>query len=220
MSGPVRVVLADDHPMFRFGLRAALDAVEEVEVVGEAADGAELVALVARLRPDVALTDLAMPGTDGTTAVAQISARFPDVATLVLTMSDSDDAVLGALRAGARGYLLKDARREEIVLAIRTVAAGSTVFGARVGRRVVHGATTPPTSPADLFPGLTRRETQVLELVAVGRSNREIARSLSLAEKTVRNVVATVLAKLGLRDRTAAVLLARERGLGVAQSSN
>lgn len=209
----VRVVLADDHPMFRFGLRSALDAVPAVEVVGEAADGAELVRLVESLRPDVAVTDLTMPGTDGTTAVAEIAARFPEVATLMLTMSASDDQILGALRAGARGYLLKDADRDEIARAIQTVAAGGTVYSGDVGRRLVERAseaTTPATRP---FPELTERETQILGQIAAGRSNREIAASLYLAEKTVRNNVAVILAKLHLRDRAAAVAAARDHGI-------
>lgn len=209
----VRVVLADDHPMFRFGLRAALDAVPGVEVVGDAADGAELVRLVETLRPRVALTDLMMPGTDGATAVGEIAARFPDVATLVLTMNAGDDQILGALRAGARGYLLKDADRDEIARAIQTVAAGGTVYSGEVGRRLVErasGAADPADRP---FPELTERETQILAHIAAGRSNREIAASLFLAEKTVRNNVAVILAKLHLRDRAAAVAAARDRGL-------
>lgn len=209
----VRVVLADDHPMFRFGLRTALEAVADVDVLGEAADGAELVRLVESLQPDVALTDLMMPGTDGTTAVAEIAARFPHVATLVLTMSAGDDNILGALQAGARGYLLKDAQRDEIARAIHTVAAGGTVYSGEVGRRLVERASRPTHAAERPFPELTERETEILAGVASGRSNHEIAGALFLSEKTVRNNVAVILAKLHLRDRAAAVATARDRGL-------
>lgn len=210
----VRVVLADDHPMYRYGLRAALDGMPEVTVVGEAPDGAELVRLVAEHAPDVALTDLMMPGTDGTTAVAEIAERFPATRTLVLSMHAGDEHVLAALRAGASGYLLKDAAREEIARAIHTVAGGGTVYSGDIGRRLVERAARPAARPSDLFPELTERETEILRQVAVGRSNSEIAAALFLSEKTVRNNVAMILAKLHLRDRAAAVAAARDRGLG------
>jgi DNA-binding NarL/FixJ family response regulator len=213
VTAPVRVVLADDHPMFRYGLRAALDAVTEVTVVGDAADGAALVTLVEELRPDVVLTDLTMPGLGGEAAAAEILARFPEVGVLVLTMHADDDAMLGALDAGARGYLLKGADRDEITRAVLTVAAGGTVYGPEVGRRLAelvvrrHGPNRP-------FPHLTPREEEVLALVATGLGNHEIARRLMLSEKTVRNNVAAILPKLHVRDRAAAVARARDAGMG------
>jgi DNA-binding NarL/FixJ family response regulator len=210
----VRVVIADDHPMYRFGLRAALEALPDIEVVGEAADGAALVELVERRGPDVALTDLAMPGTDGTAAVAEISTRFPATRTLVLTMNAGDESILAALRAGAGGYLLKDAERDEIARAIHTIASGGTVYSGEVGRRLVERAAQPESPRPRPFPELTDREVEILDGVAAGRSNHEIAATLFLSEKTVRNNVAMILAKLHLRDRAAAVAEARDRGLG------
>ena len=215
MTAPVRLVIADDHPVFRFGLRAALDGVREVEVVGEAADGAALVALAERTAPDVVLTDLAMPGVDGRTAIERVLRTSPPPAVLVLTMHADDDALLGALAAGARGYLLKGAERDDIVRAVLTVAAGGAVYGAGIGQRITGLALGNPTStPQHRFPGLTVRELEVLALVAEGLGNHEVARRLVLSEKTVRNHVANVLTKLGVRDRAAAVARARDGGLG------
>ncbi len=213
-SAPLRLVVADDHPMFRFGLRAALASSPDVEVVGEAADGAELVRLVEELSPEVALTDLEMPGVDGLSALAMLTARFPDLGVLVLTMHADDERLLAAVRAGARGYLLKGAEREEITRAVLAVAAGGTVFGGEVGRRIVAYATRPPTAAGKVFPELTDREHEVLGLVAAGLGNHEIAARLVLSEKTVRNHVAAILAKLQARDRAALVARARDRGLG------
>lgn len=210
----VRVVIADDHPMYRFGLRAALEGMSGITVVADAADGAALLRLVQAHDPDVALTDLMMPGVDGTSAVAQIAARFPRTRTLVLTMNAGDESILAALRAGASGYLLKEAEREEIAHAIHAVATGGTVYSGEVGRRLLERASTPPTEAMRPFPALTERETEILGHIASGRANHEIAASLFLSEKTVRNNVAMILAKLHLRDRAAAVAAARDAGLG------
>ncbi|AIX99671.1 hypothetical protein ART_0073 [Arthrobacter sp. PAMC 25486] len=226
MNDPVRIVIADDHPMFLYGLGAALAGSTEVTVVGESRDGEALARVVAAERPAVVLTDLEMPGVDGTSAIANIRDTFPDIGVLVLTMHADDAAVLGAIRAGARGYLLKGAGRDEIVRAVLTVAAGDTVFGSDVGRRVtahllrgvgmadisLQGASGSGAAP-QVFAELTARENQVMSHVAAGRSNYEIARRLYLSEKTVRNNVATILAKLSLRDRAAAVAAARDRGV-------
>ena len=215
MNEPVRTVIADDHPMFLYGLKAALAGTSELRVVGEAWDGDSLARVVARERPAVVLTDLEMPGVDGTGAMARMCSSFPDLAVLVLTMHADDAAVLGAIRAGARGYLLKGADRDDIVRAVLTVAAGGTVFGGAVGRqvtaRLLHGA--PAGAMPRVFEELTGRENQVLSHVAAGRDNHDIARRLHLSEKTVRNNVAIILAKLALRDRAAAVASARDRGL-------
>ncbi|MCZ2860150.1 response regulator transcription factor [Blastococcus sp. VKM Ac-2987] len=211
----VRVVLADDHPMYRFGLRAVLDASPEVEVVGEAADGAELLAVVDRCAPDVVLTDLSMPTLSGTAAIDELTRRRPGLGVLVLTMHEDDGSLLGALRAGARGYLLKGADREEIVRAVLAVAGGDAVYGGAVARRVVDALTgTASTTPA--FPGLTAREREVLELLAAGLPTGQIARRLALSDKTVRNHVSAVLTKLQVPDRATAIARARETGMGRA----
>jgi DNA-binding NarL/FixJ family response regulator len=210
----VRVVLADDHPMYRFGLRAVLDASPEVEVVGEAADGAELLALVARHAPDVVLTDLSMPTLSGTAAIDELTRRQPGVGVLVLTMHEDDVSLFAALRAGARGYLLKGADRDEIVRAVLAVAGGDAVYGGAVARRVVDSLTGVARTP--VLPELTGREREVLELLAAGLPTGQIARRLALSDKTVRNHVSAVLAKLQVPDRAAAVARAREAGLGRA----
>ena len=208
----VRVVLADDHPMYRFGLRAVLDASPEVEVVGEAADGAELLALVARHAPDVVLTDLSMPTLSGTAAIDELTRRQPGVGVLVLTMHEDDVSLFAALRAGARGYLLKGADRDEIVRAVLAVAGGDAVYGGAVARRVVDSLTGVARTP--VLPELTGREREVLELLAAGLPTGQIARRLALSDKTVRNHVSAVLTKLQVPDRAAAVARAREAGLG------
>jgi DNA-binding NarL/FixJ family response regulator len=209
----VRVVLADDHPMYRFGLRAVLDASPEVEVVGEASDGAELLAVVAECGPDVVLTDLSMPRLSGAAAIDELARRHPQLGVLVLTMHEDDASLFGALRAGARGYLLKGADREEIVRAVLAVAGGDAVYGGAVARRVVDALTgTGVRAPA--FPELTERERQVLELLAAGLATGRIAQRLALSDKTVRNHVSAVLTKLQVPDRSAAVARAREAGLG------
>jgi DNA-binding NarL/FixJ family response regulator len=209
----VRVALADDHPMYRFGLRAVLDASPEVEVVGEAADGAELLALVARSAPDVVLTDLSMPKLSGAAAIDELARRHPGVGVLVLTMHEDDVSLFGALRAGARGYLLKGADRDEIVRAVLAVAGGDAVYGGAVARRVVDSLTGTAAGPT-AFPELTGREREVLELLAAGLRTSQIARRLTLSEKTVRNHVSAVLTKLQVPDRETAAARARDAGLG------
>jgi len=212
---PVRVVVADDHPMFRYGLAAALAGAPEVEIVGEAADGQELLAVVEQNRPDVVLTDLAMPGLGGTAATRQLLARHPQLGVLVVTMHEDDENLFGALRAGARGYLLKGADRDDIVRAILNVARGEAVYGPAVARRIVDFFTRAQREYAiQAFPELTGRERDVLNLIATGHRNQEIARRLFLSEKTVRNHVSAILTKLQVPDRAAAVAKARDAGLG------
>ncbi|MGY1783550.1 response regulator [Geodermatophilus sp. SYSU D00698] len=209
----VRVVVADDHPMYRYGLRSVLDAAPEVEVVGEAADGAELLALVARTAPDVVLTDLAMPRLPGIAAIDELTRRRPGLGVLVLTMHEDDASLFGALRAGARGYLLKGADAAEIVRAVLAVADGDAVYGGAVARRVADALTG--TAPrAQAFPELTGREREVLELLAAGLPTGQIARRPALSDKTVRNHVSAVLTELQAPDRAAAVARARDAGLG------
>ena len=215
VTRPVRVVLADDHPMFRFGVSAVLQDAPEVELVGEAANGRELLDLVNELEPDVVLTDLAMPGLDGAAATRELLATRPDRGVLVLTMHDDDESVFAALRAGARGYLLKGAGRDELVRAVLAVAAGEAVYGAAVARRIVDfftGAQVRFTASA--FPDLTPREREVLDLLAGGARNSQIATQLGMTDKTVRNHVSAILLKLQVPDRTAAAVKARDAGLG------
>jgi DNA-binding NarL/FixJ family response regulator len=201
--------------MFRYGVAAALRASPEVDVVGEAADGRGLVETAARTQPDVVLTDLTMPGMDGAAAMRALATQHPDIAVLVLTMHDDDESLFTAMRAGARGYLLKGAERAEIVAAILAVAAGDAVYGQPVARRILdafHNNRQVPRTPG--LPDLTPRESDVLDLLAAGYRNSEIAAQLHLADKTVRNNISAVLTKLQVPDRTAAALKARAAGLG------
>ncbi len=209
----IRVVVVDDHPMVRYGITAVLADVAGIDVVGEAGDGQELQAVVATTRPDVVLTDLAMPVMDGPTAIARLRVTHPDVAVLVLTMHEDDDSVLAALRAGARGYLVKGADGAELVRAIESVAAGDAVYGKSVANRII-GLITSGPSDTPAFPELTPRERDVLDLIAAGLRNRAIGERLGMAEKTVRNHVSGVLQKLQVEDRTSAAIKAREAGLG------
>jgi DNA-binding NarL/FixJ family response regulator len=210
----VRVVVADDHPMFRFGLRAVLEQADGIEVVGEATDGTSLLALVAREAPDVVLTDLTMDGMDGVLAI-QALARQPGAPPVIALTMHSDDAhVRAALRAGARGYLLKGSTGSAIAAAVRSAASGQDAFDPSVTRRMVAAYAGPDACARTAFPDLTPREHDVLELVAQGCANREIARRLNLADKTVRNVTSSLLAKLNVPDRTAAAIRAREAGYG------
>jgi DNA-binding NarL/FixJ family response regulator len=211
----VRVVVADDHPMFRLGLRAALDDDPSVELVGEAANGQQLLAVVAQAAPDVVVIDLNMPEVDGAEAARRIRDRHPDVRVLVLTMHEDDEALFGALRAGVSGYLLKGANQADIVRAIQDVAAGQAVYGAPVARRIVEFFTgTQREYSAQIFPELTAREREVLDLMAAGCGNHEIARRLVLSEKTVRNHISQILTKLQVPDRSVAVVKARDAGMG------
>ncbi len=209
----IRVVVVDDHPLVRYGLTAVLADVAGIDVVGEAGDGQELQAVVATTRPDVVLTDLAMPVMDGPTAIARLRVTHPDVAVLVLTMHEDDDSVLAALRAGARGYLVKGADGAELVRAIESVAAGDAVYGKSVANRII-GLITSGPSDTPAFPELTPRERDVLDLIAAGLRNRAIGERLGMAEKTVRNHVSGVLQKLQVEDRTSAAIKARKAGLG------
>jgi DNA-binding NarL/FixJ family response regulator len=211
----VRVVLADDHPMFRYGVAAVLATTPEIELVGEASTGRELVHLVEELEPDVVLTDLAMPDLDGAAATRELLARRPGLAVLVLTMHDDDESVFRALRAGARGYLLKGAERAELLRAVLAVAAGDAVYGPAVAKRIVDFYTGAQQKyAAAAFPELTARERDVLELLASGCPTSQIAQQLDMTGKTVRNHVSVILFKLQVPDRTAAAVKARDAGLG------
>lgn len=209
----IRVVIADDHPAFRFGLRAVLEQAEGIEVIGEAADGEALVALVAELDPDVVLTDLAMSDADGVTAIRVLHRASPDLPVIAVTMHADDTLVRAALRAGARGYLLKGADALAIVRAVETAATGQTVLDRSIGERLVAAYAGIAVRDLQPLPELTSRETDVLRLLAQGCRNNEIARRLGLADKTVRNITSSVLLKLQVPDRTAAALRAAAAGL-------
>ena len=210
----ITVVVADDHPVFRDGLAALLELLPGFTVVGRAADGAEAVEVVAATAPDVVVMDLQMPGVNGIEATRRVIAARPDVAVLVLTMGEDDGTVLTALRAGARGYLRKGAEQDEIARAIRTVHGGGVVFGASLAARIAE-VLAPPAGPGRPFPQLTERETEVLDLIAAGRSNGQIASALFLSPKTVRNNVSHILSKLQAADRAEVIIRARDAGLGL-----
>lgn len=213
----IRVVVADDHPVFRYGLVAVLDGADGVTIVGEAEDGQALLDVVARERPDVVITDLHMPVLDGVAATREVLARFPQTQVLVLTLHEDDTTVVAALRAGARGYLVKGADRAEIVRAVQAVAAGQAVYGPSVAERIVGFYTgAQERYAAQVFPQLTVREREVLDLVGAGCGNHAIAARLHLTEKTVRNNVSALLMKVGVPDRAALVAAARDAGLGTS----
>jgi two-component system, NarL family, response regulator LiaR len=208
----IRVLIADDHAVVREGLRAFLALQEDVEVVGEAADGEEAVGAVERLTPDVALVDLVMPRVDGIEAIRRIRAIRPDTRVIVLTSFVDEDKMLPAVRAGASGYLLKDVQPQELVGAIRTVHGGGTLLHPTVVDELVREVSRDDArAPAD--NPLTERERQVLALIARGRANKAIAFELGVAEKTVKTHVSNILAKLNLTDRTQAALYAVREGL-------
>ncbi|MGI9085635.1 MAG: response regulator [Aeromicrobium sp.] len=211
----IRVVLADDHPVVRGGLRALLESLPAYDVVGEAVDGDAAVREVQLTRPDVVLMDVQMPDVDGLEATRRIREAVPEVAVLVLTMFDDDDTVFAAMKAGAQGYLLKGAEQGEIDRAIRAVVAGEAIFGPGVAARVLRHFAEPLATPDDVpFPQLTDREREVLDLVAAGRRNAAIAEALFLSPKTVANHISSIFAKLAVADRSAAIVRARDEGLG------
>ena len=213
-EAPIRVVIADDHPLVREGLRGVLTSKGGFEVVAEAEDGLEAVAVIRQLRPDVAVMDLHMPGLTGIDATRRIKTASPDTAVLVLSMFDDDDSVFAAIRAGARGYVLKGAGQLEVIGAIQAVARGEAVFGATIADRVLTLFTDRPTAHVEPFPQLTDRERQVLELLAQGHPNAEIAGRIGTTPKTVRNHVSNIFTKLQVLDRTQAVIRARDAGYG------
>lgn len=214
-SERLRVMIVDDHAHFREGLRALLGTAPDLEVVAEAGNGEAAIRLAAEFQPDVILMDLNMPGIGGVEATRQILFTSPHIAVLVISMADDDDSVFAALKAGARGYVLKGAGKTEIVQAIRSVANGGAIFGPAVARRLIgFFAVARPFPSAEVFPELTEREREILGMVAKHRTNPEIARDLYLSPKTVRNHVSNIFAKLQVADRAEAIIRARDAGMG------
>lgn len=214
MDAQIRILIADDHPVFRFGLSALLEAEDDTQVIGEATNGREAVSLAAELKPDVILMDLNMPDLSGLDATRQILMVNPEIGILVITMFD-DDSVFAAMRAGAKGYILKGAEGEETLRAIRAVANGEAIFSPTIARRMMQFLTQPPTATPDTpFPELTAREYEVLTLIAEGLTNSAIAERLVISPKTVRNHVSNTFSKLQVADRAEAIIRAREAGLG------
>lgn len=216
MSDSISVLVVDDSAPFRAGLRALLAATPGLELAGEAKDGAAAIAFVESVQPDVVLMDLNMAGLNGIEATRRILAASPHVAILVLTMFDDDDSVFAAMQAGARGYVLKGGTKAELLRSIRAVAGGEAIFGAAIARRLQAYFAQPRINPAppDAFPDLSGREREVLDLIAQHLTNPEIAEKLDLSEKTVRNYVSNIFAKLQVNDRSRAIMLARDAGFG------
>lgn len=212
---PFRVLIVDDHPVFLSGLKMLLDADPRIQVVGEAVNGAEAIALAAQTQPDAVVIDLHLPDVNGIEATRAITQTSPHIGVLVLTMYDDDDSVFAAMRAGARGYLLKGAGHSDIVHAIAAVAAGTAVFGPSIARRLIdYFGTQRTTAAVAPFPELTEREREILNLIAAGNNNAAIAERLFLSAKTVRNHVSNIFSKLQVADRAQAIVRARNAGLG------
>jgi len=214
---PLRVLIADDHPIFRNGMAALLATVPDIEVVGEAASGDEAITGAAVLQPDVVLMDLQMPGIGGVEATRQILYASPHIRILVVTMFDDDYSVFTAMRAGARGYAVKGATPDEMLRAIRAVGSGEAIFSPAIAQRLIEFFAAPrPIDPVPLltFPELSAREREILDLVAQGANNAEIAARLVLSPKTVRNHVSNIFSKLQVADRAHAIVRARQAGMG------
>jgi DNA-binding NarL/FixJ family response regulator len=210
----IRLLIADDHPAYRRGLELMLTGSADIEIVGEADTGSRAVELTAALIPDVVLMDLRMPDLDGIEATRRVSQSGSSAAVVVLTMFEDDDSVFAAMRAGARGYLLKGAEQEEIERAIRAAAAGEAIFGPQIAQRVVAHFANGAGSSAAAFPSLTDREREVLEMIAAGKGNATIAHDLMISLKTVRNHVSNIFTKLQVSERAQAIVKARDAGLG------
>jgi DNA-binding NarL/FixJ family response regulator len=213
---PIRVLIADDHPFYREGVRTMLSVVPEIEMVGEAGSGDEAIVRASALQPDVILMDLKMPGLNGVEATRRILHASPHIGVLVLTMFEADESVFAAMRAGARGYLLKDVDQDELVRAIKAVGRGEAIFSPAIAQRLIHYFAALRPAAADLaFPELTDREREILQLIAQGYNNSAIAERLLLRTKTVQNHVSNIFSKLQVADRAQAIIRAREAGLGL-----
>jgi DNA-binding NarL/FixJ family response regulator len=215
MERTIRVLVADDHAVFREGLRAVLSPEPDLDVVGEAATGKEAVERAAELGPDLILMDIQMPGINGIEATRRVLDANPHIGVVVLTMFEDDDSVFSAMRAGARGYVLKGAPPPQILKVLRAVARGEAHFGPEIARRLMNFFAAPKvTSPADVFPELSSREREILDLIAQGHSNAKIAARLFVSPKTVANHLSHIFTKLQVADRAHAMIRAREAGLG------
>lgn len=211
----IQILIVDDNAPLREGLRTLLQAIDDLEVVGEAATGTEAIRQATTLQPDVILMDIKMPDLNGIEATRQIVNTSPHISILILTMFEDDDSVFAALRAGARGYLLKGALKAELLRAIRGVSNGEAIFGPSIAKRMMqYFATSQPAASPQLFPELTERELEILRMIAQHLTNPEIADRLALSQKTVRNHVSNIFAKLQVVDRAQAIIRAREAGLG------
>lgn len=214
MMEKIRVLIADDHPLFRDGLRALLNSIPDTEVVAEAKGGDEAIAQAAALQPDIILMDINMPGVNGIEATRRIVQTSPHIGVLVVTMFEDDDSVFSAMRAGARGYLLKGADQAEVLRAIHAVASGEAIFSPAIALRLMRFFSSPsPAAPPQAFPELTEREREILTLIAQGYNNNDIADKLVLSPKTVRNNVSNIFSKLQVADRAQAIVRARAAGL-------
>jgi DNA-binding NarL/FixJ family response regulator len=220
VESTIRVLIADDHAVYRWGLRTLLDSEADTEVVGEAATGKEAVERAAEVRPDIILMDIQMPGINGIDATRRIIEANQEIGVVILTMYEDDDSVFSAMRAGARGYVLKGAHPSEILKVLRAVARGEAYFGPEIARRLVDFFSAPKVaSPKEAFPELTSREREILDLIAQGRTNAEIAARLFVSPNTVRNHISHIFAKLQVADRAEAIVRAREAGLGRESTS-
>ncbi len=213
---PIRLLIADDHTFYREGVRAMLRQVTETEVIGEATSGDEAVERALTLQPDVVLMDIKMPGLNGIEATRRILQANPHIGILVVTMFEDDGSVFAAMRAGARGYLLKDADQDELVRAVKAIRRGEAIFSPAIAQRMIHYFGSLRPTPSAAFPELTEREREILHLIAQGHSNSEIANRLVLSLKTVQNHVSNIFGKLQVADRAQAIVRAREAGLGQA----
>ena len=214
MSEQIQILIADDHTLFREGMKALLASLPDTAVIGEAATGRAAVSLAEKLQPDVILMDIQMPDMNGIEATRQIALTSPHIGVIVVTMFEDDESVFAAMRAGARGYVLKGADQDEMLRAIRAVARGEALFGPGIAARLTSFFKSPMTEPAVAFPELTEREMEVLHLLAQGLNNQQIAQRLVITVKTVRNHVSNIFSKLQVADRVQAVLRARNAGLG------
>jgi len=220
VESTIRVLIADDHGVVREGLRAVLGSEPDMEVVGEAATGKEVVERAAELRPDVILMDIQMPGMNGIEATRRIIEANQEIGVIILTMYEDDDSVFSAMRAGARGYVLKGAHPSEILKVLRAVADGEAYFGTEIAKRLMNFFSAPkPASPEEAFPELSSREREILDLIAQGHSNAKIAARLFISPRTVSNHISHIFTKLQVADRAHAIIRAREEGLGREDTS-
>lgn len=218
----IRLLVVDDHTLFREGLSALLSTIEDIEIIGEATTGEEAESLANSLQPDVILMDINMPGMKGVEATRQILKTSPAIGIIMVTMLEDDASIFSAMRAGARGYVLKGAQHQELLQTIRAVAEGQALFGPPIATRIMgffndQGAKIKSVLPEEVFPDLTPRELEVLELIAEGANNTQIAEKLVISDKTVRNHITNVFSKLQVADRAAAIIRARDVGLGNAK---